>query len=74
MQLNCKVMKMWQPSHFYINPPPFQDYSPFLAKFLVPPPLPQVTQFLEGPTPAPPPLIKGGGVPKQVSVYLIKSK
>ena len=38
--------------HFYINLP-FQGYPFFLAKFLLPP---QVTQFLEGPTP---PLNKG---------------
>ena len=39
MQLNCKVKKKSGNSpHFYINPPPtFQGYSPFLAKFLVPP-------------------------------------
>ena len=42
--------------HFYINPP-FQVYSPFLAKNVKPP---LVTQFLEGPTPLPP-LKRGGG-------------
>ena len=51
MQLNCKVIKKWHPPlpHFYINSPPFQGYPPFLGKFWYPPP--QVTQFLEGPTP-----------------------
>ena len=40
MQLNCKVIKKWQtPTHFYIKPT-FQGYPPFLAKFLVPTPLP----------------------------------
>ena len=60
MQLNCKVIKKWQPPHFYINPHSFQGYPPLVAKFLVspPPPLTQVTQFLEGPTS---PLIRGGG-------------
>ena len=43
--------------HFYITPPPFQGYPPFLAKV--------VTQFLEGPTP---PLIKGGGGPTMDSI------
>ena len=38
--------------HFYITPPPpFQVYPPFLGKKFVPPP--QVTHFLEGPTPIP---------------------
>ena len=36
MQLNCKVKKSGNSPHFYINPHPFQGYSPFLAKFLVP--------------------------------------
>ena len=36
MQLNCKVIKKWQPPspHFYINPL-FSGYPPFLAKVLV---------------------------------------
>ena len=54
IELNCKVIKKVASPHFYINPP-FQVYTPFLAKKFVPPP--QVTQFLEGPTP---PLIEGG--------------
>ena len=57
MWLNCKVIKKWQPPHFYINPP-FQIYPPFLAKNFVPP---QVTQFLEGPTRPHPSFHKGGG-------------
>ena len=35
-QLNCKVKKWQPPIYFYMNPPFFQGYSPFLAKFLVP--------------------------------------
>ena len=51
MQLNCKVIKKWQPP-ISTSTLPFQGYPPFLAKFLVPP---QVTQFLEGPNlPYPP--------------------
>ena len=56
IELNCKVVKKVATPHFYINPP-FQVYSPFLAKNFVP--LPQVTQFLEVPTP--PPFNKEGG-------------
>ena len=49
MQLNCKVIKNKKVAtpHFYINPT-FSGLSPLSRKFLVPP-LPQVTQFLEGP-------------------------
>ena len=54
MQLNCKVTEKVATSPFLLQPP-FQGYSPFLAKFLVPP---QVTQFLEDPTPLPP-LVRG---------------
>ena len=51
--LNYKVVKKVATPHFYINPPPplFQVYPPFLEKNCIPP---QVTQFLEGPTPPPP--------------------
>ena len=59
IELNCKVIKKVATPHFYINPPPFQVYPPFLGKNVYPP---QVTQFSEGPTP--PPLIgrgRGGG-------------
>ena len=55
MQLNCKVIKKWQPPFPpFLHQPfsSFQGYPPFLAKSLVPH---QVTQFLEGPTPSPPP-------------------
>ena len=52
MQLNCKVIQK-------VATPPVQGYPPFLAKFLVVP-TPQLTQFLEGPTPTPP-LIRGEG-------------
>ena len=57
MWLNCKVTKKLQPP-ISTSTPPFQVYPPFLAKNFVPPP--QVTQFLESPTP-PPPFNKGGG-------------
>ena len=57
MQSNCKVIKKVANPPF-LHQPHFQGFPPFLAKFLV---LPQVTHFLEGP--APPPLIRGGGVP-----------
>ena len=63
MQLNCKVIKKWQPP-ISASKPPFQGYPPFLLKFLVPP-LPQVTQFLEGLRrsypPPPHPFNKGAG-------------
>ena len=35
-QLSCKVIKKWQPP-ISISTSPFQSYTPFLAKFLVPP-------------------------------------
>ena len=37
MQLNCKLIKKWRPPNFYIIPPLFQGYCPFLAKFLLGP-------------------------------------
>ena len=48
MQLNCKVIKKWQPPspHFYINPP-FSGLSSLFSKIFG---TPQVTQFSEGPT------------------------
>ena len=49
MWLNCKVIKKWQPPHFYISPP-FSDLSHLLAKNFIS--RPQVSQFLEGPTPS----------------------
>ena len=56
MQLNCKVIKKWQP--------PFSGLYPLSSKiFGTPPPL-QVTQFLKAPTlpyPRPPPLIRERG-------------
>ena len=45
--------------HFYINPD-FSGLSPLSRKKFRTPPL-QVTQFLEGPTPPSPPLIRRGG-------------
>ena len=56
MQLNCKVIKKVATPHFYNNLP-FPGLSPFSSKMFGTPP--QVTQFLEGPTP--PPLIRGKG-------------
>ena len=50
MQLNCKVIKKWQLPPISSSNPPFQDYPPFLVRFLV---LPKVTQFLEGPASLP---------------------
>ena len=57
MQLNCKVIKKWQPpSHrFYINPS-FSGLSSLFSKIFG---TPQVTQFSEGPTVHP--FNKGGG-------------
>ena len=51
IELNCKVIKkVATPSIFTSTPPPppLQVYPPFLGKILYPP---QVTKFLEGPTP-----------------------
>ena len=51
MQLNCKLIKKWQPPPPpFLYQPLFQGYPYILPKFLVPP---QVTQFLESPTPLP---------------------
>ena len=56
IELNCKVVKKWQPPiHFYINPP-FQVYPPFLAKNFVPPPPPSDSIFGRSYSP---PLIRG---------------
>ena len=49
MQLNCKVIKKWQPP-ISTSTPPIQGYSHFVAKILEPL---KVTQFLT--------LLKGGG-------------
>ena len=51
-ELNCKVVKKVATPPF-LHQPPFQVYPPFLAKNFIP--SPQVTQFLEGPTPPPSP-------------------
>ena len=59
MQLNIKVIKKWQPHHFYVNPPPppiISGLSPLSSKIFG---TSQVTQFFEGPTPPPPLLIQG---------------
>ena len=57
LQLNCKIIKnVVTPTISTATPPPLSGLSPLSSKFLVSPP--QVTQFLEGPTP-PPPFIKG---------------
>ena len=37
--MNCKVLKKVATPTFLHQPPPFQGYLPFLAKFLVPPKL-----------------------------------
>ena len=59
IELNFKVVKKVPSTPISTSPPPsFQVYPPpFLAKKIHTPP-PQVTQFLESPTP---PLIRGGG-------------
>ena len=57
MLLYCKVIKKWQPPHFYINLP-FSGLSPLCSKKFR---TPQVTQFLEGSSPSPFLLLKGGG-------------
>ena len=52
MLLNCKVIKTSgtpPPPLFYINPP-FSGLTPLSSKKFRPPP--QVTEFLEGPTPS----------------------
>ena len=46
--MNSKVIKKWQPPHFCITPY-FSELSPLSSKIFGTP-LPQVTQFLEGPT------------------------
>ena len=65
IELHCKVIKKWQPPHFYINPP-FTGLSPLSSKNFVPPNPPQVTQFSEVLVP---PLIRegGGGVPTMMN-------
>ena len=71
MWLNCKVIKKVATLTFLHHPPPpFQVYPPFLAKNFE---SPQVTQFLEGPTPLPPraPFNKGAlGGPTMLLVSL----
>ena len=44
IELNCKVIKRWQ-SPISTSMPPFQVYSPFLAKNFVPPPPPSELIF-----------------------------
>ena len=59
MQLNCKVIKKWQPSPpISISNPPFSRLAPLSSKLAPPPPPPEATQLLESPTPHAP-LIKG---------------
>ena len=49
---------------------PFSGLSPISSKKFRTPPS-QVTQFLEDPTPRPPPLLKGGGGSNyDISVYV----
>ena len=60
IELNCKVIKKWQPPiSTSTSSPIFRFLPPFLAKKLCTPP-PQVTQFLEGPT-LTPSFNRGGG-------------
>ena len=60
IELNCKVIKKWQPLiSTSTSSPIFRFLPPFLAKKLCTPP-PQVTQFLEGPT-LTPSFNRGGG-------------
>ena len=55
-----KKLAISPPPFLHQPPPPFQGYPHFYQNFWYSPP--QVTQFLEGPTPtpSPTPLIKGG--------------
>ena len=72
MQLNCNVIKKWQPSPpslISISTPPFSRLSPLSSKTFGPP---QVTQFSEGPTPPPTPLIKGGMFPTMRAFKLLQ--
>ena len=59
IELNCKVAKKLQPPPPFLHqrPPSFSGLSLLSSKKIH---TPQVTQFLEGPTP---PLIRGRGVP-----------
>ena len=71
MQLKCKVIRKWEPlPPISTSNPPFHGYPPFLAKLLLPP---QVTQFLEVPTPH---FHKGGGggVPTMQKPQLIAAR
>ena len=55
MQLNCKVIKSGNPL-ISTSTPHFQDYSPFLANFWLPPP----SNSILGRSYPPPPFNKGG--------------
>ena len=59
MQLNCKVIKKWQPT-ISTATPPFQVYPPSLAKFLVPSNWLSFWKVLH-PAPIPPLFNKRGG-------------
>ena len=50
IELNCKVVKKVTTQISTSTPPPFSALSPLSSKTFCTPP-PQVTQFLEGPTP-----------------------
>ena len=53
IELNCKVIKkVATPTFLHPPPPPFSGLSPLSRKTFCTP-SPQVTQFLEGPTPSP---------------------
>ena len=62
--LNCKVVKKVATPPISTSIPPFQVYPLFLAKNFIPP---QVTQFLEGPTP--PLIVEGWGF--QLWIYVL---
>ena len=49
MQLNIKVIKMWQPSPQFLHQPPLFRVIPLFRKVFGTPH--QVTQFFEGPNP-----------------------
>ena len=69
MWLNCKVIRKWQPSHFYMNPP-FSGLSPLSSKkFCTPPP----SDSIFGRS-YPSPLIRAGGGAGGGSNYVFYKK
>ena len=51
IELNCKVVKKVATPSISTSTPPFSGLSPLSSKKFHTAPSPQVTQFLEGPTP-----------------------